>query len=177
MQQTKTKNIIFTALFAAILCVCSQIAIPTPFGIPFTLQTFAVALCGYIIGAKKGCAAVLVYILLGAVGLPVFSGFGAGFSKLFGATGGFIFGFFAIVILCAAGENFSKILSTLLGISGIIVCHLCGVLQYAAVTSNSFAASFLTVSGLFLVKDIISVILAKMISVPIKKAVSISERR
>ncbi|MDY5627951.1 MAG: biotin transporter BioY, partial [Clostridia bacterium] len=84
MKETKTKDIIFIGLFAAILCVCAQISIPTPFGIPFTLQTFAVALCGYILGAKKGALTVLVYILLGTVGLPVFSGFGAGFSKIFG---------------------------------------------------------------------------------------------
>lgn len=172
MQNKKTKNIIFTGLFAAILCVCSQISIPTPFGIPFTLQTFAVALCGYILGSKKGTLAVLVYVLLGAVGLPVFAGFGGGFQKLFGATGGFIFGFFAASALCGLGADKNTVLSIVLGVAGILICHFCGVLQYSLVTSNPFISSFLTVSGMFLVKDIISVILAHFVARPIKKAVS-----
>lgn len=172
MQQTKTKNIIFTGFFAAILCVCSQISIPTPFGIPFTLQTLAVALCGYILGAKKGALTVLVYVLLGAVGLPVFAGFGAGLPKLFGATGGFIFGFFAAAALCGAAKNSGAVINIILGICGILICHLCGVLQYSVVTSNTFASSFLTVSGMFLIKDIISVILAYFFSLPIKRALS-----
>lgn len=172
MKETKTKGIIFIGLFAAILCVCAQISIPTPFGIPFTLQTFAVALCGYILGAKKGALTVLVYILLGTVGLPVFSGFGAGFSKIFGATGGFIFGFLPAVVFCGLGDKKSKIISIIFGIIGIAICHLCGILQYSFITKNSFVSSFITVSGLFLVKDIISVILAEIISIQIKSAIS-----
>ena len=171
MQNSKTKNIIFTGLFAAILCVCSQISIPTPFGIPFTLQTFAVALCGYILGAKRGALTVLVYVLLGAVGLPVFAGFAGGFQKLFGATGGFIFGFFAASALCGLGTGKKTVFGIILGMFGILICHLCGVLQYSLVTANSVVSSFLTVSGMFLIKDIISVILAYFIALPIKKAV------
>ena len=86
-------NITFAALFTAITAALSQAAIPTPFGVPLTLQTFAVALCGYVLGIKWGLASIITYILLGVFGVPVFSGFKGGAQVLFGATGGFIFGF------------------------------------------------------------------------------------
>ena len=68
----KITNIVMVGVFAAVLAVLSQISFPLPSGIPVTLQTFAVALCGYALGCKRGTLAVLVYIVLGAVGLPVF---------------------------------------------------------------------------------------------------------
>ena len=67
----KITNIVMVGVFAAVLAVLSQISFPLPSGIPVTLQTFAVALCGYALGCKRGTLAVLVYIVLGAVGLPV----------------------------------------------------------------------------------------------------------
>lgn len=72
-KKIKTADLVMIALFAAITAVLSQIAIPMPTQVPVTLQTFAVALCGYCLGAKKGTAAILIYILLGAVGIPVFT--------------------------------------------------------------------------------------------------------
>ena len=75
-------------VFAAVLAVLSQISFPLPSGIPVTLQTFAVALCGYALGCKRGTLAVLVYIVLGAVGLPVFANFSGGFGSLVGLAGG-----------------------------------------------------------------------------------------
>ena len=89
----RTLNLIMAALFTAITAVLSQTAIPTPFDVPLTLQTFAVALCGYALGVKWGLASIATYILLGVCGVPVFSGFKSGAQVLFGATGGFIFGF------------------------------------------------------------------------------------
>lgn len=71
----KITNIVMVGVFAAVLAVLSQISFPLPSDIPVTLQTFAVALCGYALGCKRGTLAVLVYIVLGAVGLPVFANF------------------------------------------------------------------------------------------------------
>ena len=70
----RTLRLITAALFTAITAVLSQTAIPTPFDVPLTLQTFAVALCGYVLGVKWGLASTAAYILLGTVGVPVFSG-------------------------------------------------------------------------------------------------------
>ena len=98
----RTLRLITAALFTAITAVLSQTAIPTPFDVPLTLQTFAVALCGYVLGVKWGLASIAAYILLGTVGVPVFSGFRGGVQVLFGATGGFIFGFLFLTGLCGA---------------------------------------------------------------------------
>ena len=92
----KTIQIVLVGVFAAVLAVLSQISIPLPSGIPVTLQTFAVALCGYALGWKRGLLATAVYVALGLVGLPVFSGFSGGLGKLAGPTGGYILGFLAI---------------------------------------------------------------------------------
>ena len=80
-------------LFAAVLVVLSQLSIPLPGGVPVTLQTFAVALTAYVLKWKKGALSVLVFLALGAVGVPVFHNFTGGFGMLIGVTGGFLWGF------------------------------------------------------------------------------------
>ena len=69
------KNIVLAGMFAAFLAVMSQVSLPMPTGVPITVQVFAVALVGVILGWKRGVLAVLVYILIGAVGVPVFANF------------------------------------------------------------------------------------------------------
>ena len=165
----KTIDLVQVALFAAIIAVMSQISIPTPFGVPISLQTFAVALCGYFLGAKKGPAALLVWIAVGAVGVPVFAGFKGGFAALLGVTGGFIYGFIPLVLLCGL-ELKNKALRIALGAAGILACHLCGVLQYALLMGIDFLQSFLTVSVPFLIKDFASIAAAFFGAIAIKAA-------
>lgn len=171
----KTIDLVYTALFAAIMAVMSQLSIPTPFGVPVSLQTFAVALCGYFLGAKKGTAAVLVYIFAGAVGIPVFSGFKGGFAVLFGVTGGFIFGFIPLAILCGlefrkASPPLRAVLSLLTGAVGILVCHLFGTVQYALLMGIDLLRSALTVSVPFLIKDFVSLAAAYFGAVALRSA-------
>lgn len=152
---------VLTGVMAAVLAVLSQIAIPMPTGVPVTLQTFAVALCGYILGAGLGTLSVGVYLALGAVGLPIFTEFSGGFGVFLGVTGGFLWGFLPMAFLCGLGvKRGGKVLAILLGVSGLLVCHLCGVAQFMVVMSTSFRQAFLIASAPFLVKDIISVALA-----------------
>ncbi|MGN0657495.1 MAG: biotin transporter BioY [Ruminiclostridium sp.] len=182
-KRIKTIDLVLIALFAAITAVLSQIAIPMPTGVPVTLQTFAVALCGYFLGAGKGAAALGVYLLIGAVGVPVYSGFKGGFQVLLGPTGGFIFGFIIMAFLCglsfkkAAGTKLSPVLRIAMGVAGVAACHLLGTLQYMIVTNVNpekaaidFITSFLMVSAPYLIKDIISVVVAYLISIPLLKA-------
>jgi biotin transport system substrate-specific component len=166
-----TKNIIFIGLFAAITAVLSQIAIPLPTNVPLTLQTFAVALAGYFLGAVKGTVSMLVYVMLGAVGVPVFANWKGGFGVITGATGGFIVGFIFMALLCGVGSSvFSskklsgKVLAVLLGIAGLAVCHLLGFGWYAIFAKVSLGKSFMVVSLPYLIKDIGSVIAAYVIS-------------
>ena len=175
-QEDKSKiyKLVMTGVFAALLAVFSQISIPMPTGVPVTLQTFAVALCAYVLGWKLGVLAVTVYLALGAVGLPVFSGFGAGVGTFLNVTGGFLWGFLLMALLCGLGTQTEKpVLAIPSGILGLLLCHVCGVLQFAVLSGNPFWESLLLVSAPYLLKDAVSVALAY----PAAKAVRFSLRK
>ncbi|MCM1154991.1 MAG: biotin transporter BioY [Roseburia sp.] len=167
--KTATKDIVCVGMFAAVLAVLAQISIPMPSGVPVTLQTFAVALTGVVLSWKLGTASILVYILLGAVGLPVFSGFKGGIQALAGYTGGFIWGFIALVFLCGIGMRMkNKIMSAALGFVGLAICHLLGVIQFMFLMKIGFTEAFLLVSAPYLLKDVVSVILADIMGMQIR---------
>ncbi len=167
-----TKMLILSALFTAIICVFSQIAIPTTV-LPITLQIFGVCLCGYILGGKYSLLSVLCYILLGLIGLPVFYGFQGGAHHLFNLTGGFIIGFLPLALCCAISHKFKKgIFKVILGILGVLVCHIIGVLQFMLISSNNFVASFLVASLPYLLKDIPLCIFAFYIAKIINKKIN-----
>ena len=92
MKDKKIRMLVFTALFAALIVVFAQLQIPMPGLVPISLATFGVMMCGLVLGWRWGALAVAVYILLGAVGVPVFAGFKGGVSALLGPTGGYIIG-------------------------------------------------------------------------------------
>lgn len=104
-QHLRIRAMTMAALFAALLAILSQIQIPLPSGVPVTMQTFGVALMGAVLGWKVGALSILVYLMMGFVGLPVFAGFGAGVAVLAGPTGGFLIGFVGMAILCGVGAE------------------------------------------------------------------------
>lgn len=159
-----TKEVVSVGMFAAVLAVLSQISIPMPSGVPVTLQTFAVALTGVVLAWKNGTASVIVYILLGAVGAPVFANFSGGAQVLVSYTGGFIWGFIVMTILCGIGaQNKNMVWGVLTGLAGLAVCHICGVVQFMVVMKMGLTESFLLSSAPYLIKDVLSVILAFVI--------------
>lgn len=163
MKQNRKKiiRIVMVAACTAITASLSQISIPLPSGVPITLQTFAIALCGYLLGMKMGLLSTGLYIAMGAIGLPVFAGFSGSIYSLVGMTGGFIWGFLLLALLCGMGmQTGSKIPAVLLGLVGLLCCHLLGVLQFSLVTARPFADSALLVSLPYMVKDVVSVVLA-----------------
>ena len=165
-----TKTIVITGMFAAVIAVLAQIAIPMPSGVPITLQTFAIALTGAILGSRLGTAATGIYILLGAVGVPVFSNFTGGLAIIAGKTGGFIWGFLFLALLCGAGATLkNKPLGVATGLLGLIACHLLGTLQFSLLTGMNFPESALLVSVPYLPKDILSLILAYALGLQIRK--------
>ena len=159
MKKKRLFKLILTALMASLVAVCSQIAIPFA-GVPMTLQTFAVALCAYLLGISGGVLAVLIYLVLGAVGLPVFAGVGGSLAFLFGPTGGFLFGFLALAFFCALGEYLGRGWRFLFGSLGLFLCHASGVLWFMYVAKISFGEAFLLGSAPYLIKDIISLVFA-----------------
>lgn len=164
------------ALFAAVIACLSQIAIPMPSGVPITLQTFAVALTGMVLGWKRATISTVVYVLLGAVGVPVFAGFSGGFGIIIGMTGGFIIGFIAMALLCGIKPE-HKVLGIVFGIAGLLVCHILGAVWFSVVSQTGIIASFLAVSVPYLIKDVISVVAAFLVAFPIRKGLEAVERR
>lgn len=156
-----TKTLCYISIFASLICVLSTVSIPTPFGVPFTLQTFAISFCGFILGKKYSTFTVFIYLLLGAIGLPVFAGLSSGIDKFFSLSGGFLYGF----LFLAFFSGFNKIILSLIG---LFICHLLGVLQYSLLTHTNILSGFLVVSIPYLLKDIISIFLAYIVANKLK---------
>lgn len=173
MKSTSIQNITKIAMFAAIIAVCSLISIPLPSGIPVTLQTFAIALAGFSLGLKNGTISVAVYLAIGAVGVPVFSGLTGGFAKLFSVTGGYLWGFLGMAALCGLAVNKNKILTVVLSVLGLALCHGFGLLQFAFISGSSPLQSFMIASAPYLIKDIVSIAFAYTIAIAIQKALSL----
>ena len=131
----RTRHMAYTALFAALIVLCSFIAVPTQ--PPFTMQTFAVFGAALCLGARRGAAAVGLYLALGAVGVPVFAGFGGGIGYLLGASGGFALGFLPAAWiagrLAERGRGGMRILGCA---AGLFICYTFGLLWYVWIFSR-----------------------------------------
>ena len=177
MSNRKIKDIVLISLFSAIIVVCSFITIPAV--VPFTLQTFAVFLCLNILGAKKGIISILIYIFLGVVGLPVFSGFNGGIGALLNVTGGYIIGFIFStlifgVVTSVLNKKPRKIVNLIASFAGLIGCYIFGTLWYVLLNiKNGDTISFisaLTICVLpFIIPDILKILLSVTISEKAKK--------
>lgn len=121
-------------LFAALMAVCSWISIPA--SVPFTMQTFGVFLTIGLLGGKRGTLAVLVFLLMGAIGLPVFSGFTGGLGHILGVTGGYITGFLFSALLMwliesLAGRSIPVLTASMA--AGLLVCYAFGTAWFMTV--------------------------------------------
>lgn len=186
MEKSKTTNSVFTtkemvlmAMMAAVTAVCSWISVPAE--VPFTLQTFAVFCTIGILGGYRGVFSILVYILLGAVGIPVFSGMKGGAGVLFGATGGYIIGFIFIALVCMAAEKvFGKHLAVSIAamLVGLLVCYAFGTAWFMYIyTRKNGAVTLAKALRLcvipFIIPDILKLILAVLVSGRIRKSISV----
>lgn len=130
----QTKDAAMIAVCAAVMAVCSWISIPA--AVPFTMQTFGVFLAVGLLGGRNGTLAVVIYLLLGAAGLPVFSGFTGGIGHLFGATGGYIIGFvFSALLMWLMEHLLGRSLKALVAsmIAGLLVCYAFGTAWFMVV--------------------------------------------
>ena len=127
----KTQQLVWTGIMAALIALCAWLTIPT--AVPFTMQTFAIFLAVGLLGGKLGSLAVGVYLLLGAVGLPVFSGFSGGPGAFAGVTGGYLIGFLLMALVMWLGERLfgtEDLVFVLSGIGGLAVCYLFGTVWF-----------------------------------------------
>ena len=137
-----TKEMAMTALMAVLIAVCSWISIPA--AVPFTLQTFGVACAVLILGGRNGCLAMIVYLLLGAVGLPVFSGFKSGIGVLLGTTGGYLIGYIFLTLIYWAAERIPTekktvrtAVSTAAVTAGLVICYAFGTVWFMIVYTRN----------------------------------------
>ena len=168
-------DIILVALFVAVMVVCSQIVIP--FGqVPFTLQTMAVFLSASLLGAKRSTYSVFIYILLGAIGLPVFSAFSGGLGFLLGPTGGEIIGFiFTAFIVGAMVEKFGKGYISLFVamLIGLFICYAFGTIWFCFIMKNDILYGLLICVAPYLISDIIKIVCSVFLVKRLEKFVRI----
>lgn len=141
IQKSNTTDIALIAMFAAILAVCAWISIPA--AVPFTLQTFGVFLAIGVLGGKRGTLVVLIYILMGMIGVPVFAGFSGGVGYLLGSTGGYIIGFLFSALLmwlmeCLLGKKKWVLIFSM--ILGLLACYIFGTIWFMVVYTRSTGA-------------------------------------
>ena len=161
-----------SSLFAAMLAVCAWICIPLGDTV-FTLQTFGIFLCLLLLGGKWGSLSIAIYLLLGAVGLPVFSSFRGGISQLLGVTGGFLWGFLAMGLAYWLLARFGRLPALILG---LVLCYGCGCLWFHAYSGGGLGLILLRCVAPYLLPDALKLWLALSLSQRLSKVINTPSR-
>lgn len=169
----QTKQYTEIALMSAVLCILGPLAIPLPFTpVPLSFTMIGVYLAVYVLGMRRGTAAVCVYLLLGGVGLPVFSGFTGGPAKLFGPTGGYLVGFlFTARISGFFIERWWKkrVLSIAGMLLGIAAAYAFGSIWLAAVSGLTLAQAVSVGVLPYILFDLLKIVLTAFVGTKLKK--------
>ena len=155
-----TRNMVRSALLAGTMAVCAWLAVPVS-DIALTMQTFGVFLALGLLGGKWGTVSIGIYLLLGLVGLPVFSGFRGGPGVLLGITGGYLWGFLASGFTYWALERFGKLPAF---VCGLVACYACGTLWFLQYSGGGLAFVILRCVVPYLIPDGIKIFLAWSLS-------------
>ena len=166
------QQIAMIAVMTAVTCVLAPLSVPIG-PVPISLTNLVIYFSLFILGTKKGTISYLIYLLLGLVGLPVFSGFTGGPAKLAGPTGGYIIGFIVMAVIAGLViDNCHKPLIQLVGmIAGTIVCYLFGTVWFCIVADSTFKAALGICVIPFIPADLIKMIIAMIIGPMIKKRI------
>lgn len=165
------REMIMVGVGAALMAVFSQLSIPLP-SVPLTLQVFGVVIISIILGKKLGTLSIIVFMLLGAIGLPVFAGFTGGLNIIAGATGGYIIGFvFMAFIIGYFIEKDKKPLAFIGAYLGLAVDYIFGMIQLKLLMGLTLEGAL--VAGLypFIIKDLILTALGVMVALSIRNRV------
>lgn len=164
-----TQDMVLTGMFAALLAAISQISLPMPSGVPITIQVFGIALVGSVLGWKRGFFATIVYILIGAAGVPVFANFKGGVQVLAGMTGGYILAWPVMVILCGirpkSGNKLMNLaVMILLAVVGLMIVEFVGGLQWSMLAGDKSLGAIMAYSFVaFIPKDIVITVAAVLV--------------
>ncbi|MCL2568760.1 MAG: biotin transporter BioY [Oscillospiraceae bacterium] len=172
------RDLCLISVFAAMIIALSPIPIPLPGGIPITLATFIIPFTGAVLGPKRGAIAALVYILLGAAGLPIFSSFRGGLGMLIGPTGGFLLTFplLAWIVGFFAERNHRLWLAVGL-VLGFVVNFSAGILYFSFVMQSSLHAAFMATTAPFLLVEPLKMCAVFLLAPTVRKALERSETR
>lgn len=166
-QKIKTKQMVLIALMTAVTCVLGPLSIPLPFSpVPISLTNFAIFLAIFVLGMKNGTISFIIYLLLGAVGVPVFSSFRGGLQVLAGPTGGYLIGFISLALIMGfALDHFDrKLVPTIIGmIIGMAVCYAFGTVWLAKLLSLSFKEGLMMGVIPYLAGDVAKIIIAAIV--------------
>ncbi len=183
-QKISAAEICQIAVFAAIISVVSQISIPMPAGVPMTLQTLIIPIAGIVLGRKKGTIATLIYLIMGAVGLPVFAGFAGGLGKILGLTGGFLISFPVLSYTAGLGDNLGHKFSGLGKkyiyyiilvaslVIGATINYIFGTIWFVVSSGSTFMAALSACVIPFIPTAIIKIALIAIIAPMLKKRLS-----
>ena len=168
IKRFSVRDIALISVFVAVIVICSYIALP--FAFPFTLQIFGIFCAIGILGTFKGTVSVIIYLMLGLVGAPVFAGFQGGFQKFAEPTGGFLIGF--VVAAIVAGLCIKYTDKTFLSmILGVFCCYICEFIWLCAFFSFDMYAAIFALTP-FIIPDVIKVFAASVVSKRIKRALN-----
>ena len=172
----KTIDMAQVSLLTALLCVIAPFQIPVG-EVPITLATMAVVFISVLIGWQKGIVCCLLYLLIGACGVPVFSGFSGGFPKLIGVTGGYLLGYIPCAFLTGLGADGTRIIRDnrvslpVAMLMGTFVLYLIGTVWFMALTGSSLGSALSICVVPFLPGDGIKILAVSLLALPVRKAV------
>ena len=168
------RDICYAGLFAAVIAVMAQISIPMPMGVPMTMQTFAITLAAVVLGSKLSTISSLIYIIMGAVGLPVLANFSGGFDKFVGPTGGFLLSFPLMAFIIGWGAEHRKDFKGAYVIAlvvGTVVNYVVGVAMFVVVAHSTVAVGITACVLPFIPTAIIKAVLACAIGLNLRKRI------
>ena len=173
-RSSRTASLTLCGLFAAIMAVCSIITVPLGFTpVPINLGTLGVFLAGGILGRKYGTISIAVYVILGAVGIPIFAGFKGGLGVLAGPTGGYIIGYILAAFVVGLIVDFflkddlgigkQYLICVIAMVAGLFVCYLLGTIWFIVSTGTGVWASLVACVFPFLPGDALKIVAATLL--------------
>lgn len=167
------KQLALSGLMAAVICILGPLALNLPSSpVPISLGTLAIYFAVSVLGMKLGTLSVVIYVLLGLAGVPVFAGYTAGAAKLFGPTGGYILGYIFMALICGffVDKWGNRLGLNLLGmVSGTAICYLFGSIWLALQMSLTFSQALAAAVLPYIPGDILKLILAMALGIQVRK--------
>lgn len=171
------KSMVLMALFAALTCVLAPLSVPIG-PVPISLTNLVIYFSVYVLGWQRATITYIVYLLLGLVGLPVFSGFEGGIGKLAGPTGGYLIGFIFMAIVCGLFVKIKedqKIVNLVVGIAGMIlgtaIAYAFGTAWFCFSTGTGLVAALALCVFPFILGDLIKIVIAALVAPPLAKQI------